>query len=118
MLAVSGALVVNPGVRTTGTLWVAIAHVIVNESHAESPRNAEGLVGITTGKCPGCGNVPAFGVNMQGVDIKGQDGRSWLGVMYVCPNLTCQTILGVGIDPIALKTDTINGVVKKLRGKL
>ena len=69
-----------------------------------------------TGKCPSCGNVPAFGINLQPVDIKAQGGGGWLGVAYVCPNLACQTILGVGIDPIALKTDTINGVVKKLRG--
>lgn len=73
---------------------------------------------IVTGKCPACSKVPAFGVNMQGVDIKGTDGRSWNGVMYVCPNIQCQTILGVGLDPIALKTDTIAGVVKKLGGKL
>lgn len=73
---------------------------------------------IKTGKCPACGQVPAFGINMQGVDIKGTDTRSWHGVMYVCPNITCSTILGVGIDPVALKTDTIDGVVAKLRGEL
>lgn len=73
---------------------------------------------IKTGKCPACGKVPAFGIKMQGVDIKGPDGRDWHGVMYVCPNLQCQTILGAGIDPVALKTDTIDGVVKMLRGKL
>jgi hypothetical protein len=73
-------------------------------------------VNIVTGKCPGCGNVPAFGVNLQAVDIRSSSRSQWHGVLYVCPNLQCQTILGVGIDPVALKTDTINGVVKKLRG--
>ena len=72
---------------------------------------------IKTGKCPGCGQVPAFGIDVQAVDIRAGGGNKWLGVMYVCPNLKCRTILGVGIDPLALKTDTVNAVVKKLRGK-
>jgi hypothetical protein len=76
-------------------------------------------VNIVTGKCPACGKVPAFGVNLQAVDIKqGIGGNSWHGVLYVCPNVQCQTILGVGLDPVALKTDTINGVVKALQGKV
>lgn len=72
---------------------------------------------ITTGKCPKCGNVPSFGVNLQTVDVRGGAGVVWHGVMYVCPNPQCQTILGVGMDPVALKTDTVNAVVRKLRGK-
>ena len=71
---------------------------------------------MLTGKCPGCGNVPSFGVKLQGVDIKGPGTTVWNGVAYVCPNLQCQTILGVQMDPVALKTDTINGLLKKLRG--
>ena len=51
-----------------------------------------------TGKCPKCEKSPTFGVNLQAVDIKGSDGRTWHGVAYVCPNLSCQTILGVGMD--------------------
>lgn len=70
---------------------------------------------MITGKCPGCGKVPGFGINVQSVDAKA-GGASWKGVLYVCPNIQCQTILGAGIDPLALKADTINGVVKKLRG--
>ena len=72
---------------------------------------------MITGKCPGCGKVPGFGVNLQTMNINGQDGSKWLGVAYVCPNLQCQTILSVGIDPVALKTDTIDGVVNALKGK-
>ena len=67
-----------------------------------------------TGKCPKCGKVPAFGINLQTVDMKHQDGRSWYGVAYVCPNFACQTILGVGLDPIALKSDTVKEVLKGL----
>lgn len=71
---------------------------------------------IKTGKCPGCGKVP-LSINIQGVDMHAPAG-TFNGVMYVCPTFQCGTILGVGIDPIALKADTINGVVKKLRGKV
>ena len=43
---------------------------------------------------------------------------SFNGVVYSCPNISCQIVLSVGIDPVALKADTIDGVVKALRGKL
>lgn len=71
---------------------------------------------ITTGKCPKCENVPLT-VTLQEAKIK-QPGASttWAGVLYVCPNLQCQTILGVGIDPVALKADTVHEVVQQLRG--
>ena len=29
----------------------------------------------------------------------------WKGITYLCPK--CQTVLGVGIDPVALKTDMV-----------
>ena len=72
---------------------------------------------VVTGKCPGCGRVPGLGIKLQGVDVKTVGGSTWNGVIYVCPNLECQTILGAGIDPVALKTDTINGVVEALGGR-
>jgi hypothetical protein len=71
---------------------------------------------IKTGKCPGCGKVP-FNIRLESVDIGDGFTSKFHGVMYVCPNIQCKTILGVGIDPVALKTDTINGVVNALRGK-
>ena len=40
-------------------------------------------------------------------------GKTWNGLSYVCPH--CQTILGVQMDPIAVKTDTVSGVVAALR---
>jgi hypothetical protein len=73
---------------------------------------------MVTGKCPGCGKVPTFGtINVQSVEVRGVTGDTWNGVIYVCPDLTCQTILGAGLDPLALKADTINGVVRELRKK-
>ena len=72
---------------------------------------------IKTGKCPGCGKVPNFGIDVQPVDIKAPGGAKWRGIMYVCPDTQCHTILGVGIDPLALKTDVVDGVIKALREK-
>lgn len=38
---------------------------------------------------------------------------AWNYVTYNCP--FCFTVLSVGIDPVALKSDTIDGVVEALR---
>jgi hypothetical protein len=40
--------------------------------------------------------------------------KSWLGASYLCP--FCNVILGVGVDPIALKADTVQEVIDGLRG--
>ena len=68
-------------------------------------------------KCPSCGSVLTH-VALELMPIKGGLSASdFNGVAYVCPVATCRVILSVGIDPVALKTDTINGVVTALRGK-
>ena len=72
---------------------------------------------IKTGKCPGCGKVPVFGIQVQATELKFLDGRTWHGVIYVCPDGKCHTILGVELDPIAVRRDTVNAVVEALRGK-
>jgi hypothetical protein len=70
---------------------------------------------IKTGKCPGCGKVPTH-LSFNGIEIKRLGQNTWNGVTYLCP--LCNTILGAEIDPIALKADIVNEVVKKLRGKV
>jgi len=69
---------------------------------------------ILSGKCPGCGKIPQR-LNMQPIDA-GQpfSGGAYHCVSYVCPNVQCQTILGVQMDPLALKADIVNAVAKKL----
>lgn len=69
-----------------------------------------------SGKCPGCGKS-LTSVEIKPIDISQGFQAKWNGVSYQCPNLHCQTILSVGMDPIALKTDTVNEVVKTLRGR-
>lgn len=71
---------------------------------------------IRSGKCPGCGKVPQR-IDLENIDVGVLLGSQYAGVSYVCPNPSCRTILGVGIDPVALKSDTVDQVVKALRGK-
>ena len=65
---------------------------------------------MNSGKCPKCEKV-LNSVKIEKIDVSLNLQPKWLGVSYVCPN--CSTILSVGIDPIALKTD----LVKELRSR-
>ncbi len=68
---------------------------------------------IHTGKCPKCEKMVPY-VNLQAVDVKqGFSANKWLGVSYQCP--FCQTILGVGIDPVALNSDFKKELIAILR---
>ena len=42
-------------------------------------------------------------------------GVTWVGVSYACPS--CNSIVSVGIDPVALKADLIDEIVERLRGR-
>ena len=59
--------------------------------------------------------VAAGGLHIESVTGKenpfGSEG--WRCVSYCCPY--CNTVLGVQIDPVALKADTINELVAALR---
>ena len=63
------------------------------------------------GKCPKC-NASVMSVNLKEIKVNAGNGTSWIGVSYQCS--LCNTVLSVGIDPVALKTDTIKGVLKGL----
>lgn len=69
------------------------------------------------GKCPKC-EKPISTVTIEAVPLSGFRMQDLRGVMYLCPNIGCRTVLSVGVDPIAVEADTINGVVKALRGKV
>jgi hypothetical protein len=62
--------------------------------------------------CPYC-EAAVHRVTMQEIRVGQLFSPEWLGVAYSCPN--CQKILSVAIDPVALKTDTVNAVVAQLR---
>ena len=57
-------------------------------------------------KCPKCEKAVTY-IKIQGMDAKaGFGASSWKALTYVCPS--CDTILSVQIDPIAIKTDTVS----------
>ncbi len=65
-----------------------------------------------TGKCPKCEKAITHAA-LEAIDIKENfTTRSWLGVSMQCPY--CRTVLSVGIDPIAVKTDLVNEIKRAL----
>jgi hypothetical protein len=67
---------------------------------------------INTGKCPKC-ETTITSVRIEDVDVQVGFEPAWRGISYCCPS--CGSVLSVQIDPVALKTDIINGVVEQLR---
>lgn len=67
-----------------------------------------------SGKCPSCGQSISS-VRIESVDVKQGMKPLWAGVSYVCPNVACQVVLGVSIDPVAIKTDIVNEVLQGLK---
>jgi hypothetical protein len=66
---------------------------------------------ISTGKCPKCESIVTR-VNLESLDVYVGMQNQWKGVSYLCPY--CRTVLCVGIDPVALKIDTANDLLKAL----
>ena len=64
------------------------------------------------GNCPKC-EKSLTSVTIEDVKVVVSLQHKWNGISYLCPY--CRTILSVGIDPIALKSDTVAEVVKALR---
>ncbi len=71
--------------------------------------NKENYQVLNTGKCPKCEKL-LTNVKVEHVDINEGFSPKWHGVSLVCP--FCSTILSVAIDPVALKTDMVNEVLK------
>lgn len=66
------------------------------------------------GKCPKCEKVVTR-ATIADVPAKAFMGRmQWNAISFSCPH--CSTILGIQIDPIAIKTDLIDELMRKLRG--
>lgn len=64
---------------------------------------------VNAAKCPGCNQVVAS-VEIEHVNVTQNFQNKWHGVSYACPH--CATVLGVSLDPIALKTDIVQEVVR------
>jgi hypothetical protein len=63
------------------------------------------------GLCPKC-DAPLTYVKLNDIKIKAP-GQDWVGASYSCP--FCLHIVSVGIDPIAIKTDIVDEIVRQLR---
>ena len=64
------------------------------------------------GKCPKCEKTITR-VNGKHVEIVVSLDRKLHGISYSCPS--CNTVISIQVDPIAIKTDTINGLLEKLK---
>ena len=63
--------------------------------------------------CPHCETV-LTSVNIQDLTGNASGRTQWKCIAYTCPH--CSKVLSVQIDPVALKTDTLNAVQKLLQG--
>lgn len=64
--------------------------------------------------CPNCKSA-ITAVNIQDVDGRVALMSKWKCIAHTCPQCSC--VLSVQIDPVALKTDTVNAVLEALRRK-
>jgi endogenous inhibitor of DNA gyrase (YacG/DUF329 family) len=67
------------------------------------------------GKCPKCEKL-VMNVNISAIKAQVPFGQtSWNAVSYNCPS--CQTVLSVQIDPVAIKTDIVQELFQKLSAR-
>jgi hypothetical protein len=69
---------------------------------------------MNQGTCPKCEAVVSS-AKIEDIEIIVGFTPAWRGLSFLCPS--CNTVLGVAIDPVALKTDIIEGVAQRLRGR-
>lgn len=62
--------------------------------------------------CPKC-TAEVQSVNIRAITITSPADPPWNGVGYECPH--CGFLLGVGIDPVALKADTVREILQEIR---
>jgi len=61
-------------------------------------------------KCPKCSQFVSS-VSLAEVNVNAGT-KQWVGVSYSCP--FCFSVLSVGIDPVALKSDTVSDVTDEM----
>ena len=69
---------------------------------------------IHVGKCPRCDKTITR-VIVETIGIGDFMTDRYKGVTYHCPS--CNVVLGVQMDPISLRADTVNELLAKLRGR-
>ena len=66
---------------------------------------------MASGECPKCGKTVSA-VNGEHVNVK-TSGKTLHGLSYYCQS--CNAVLSVTIDPVALKTDIVDEIVRELK---
>ena len=67
---------------------------------------------MISGKCPECKATVTY-VRIEAIDVRQGFQSKWKGISLICGD--CSTVLGVSIDPIAIRTDVVNAVVRRLK---
>lgn len=65
-------------------------------------------------KCPYC-NTNITSIRIKTIPAYNEQNTEWKWIAYTCSNYNCNAILSVWIDPVALKTDTVNEIIKKIK---
>jgi hypothetical protein len=65
------------------------------------------------GKCPSCHGAMLH-VTVADIGVFAKNAQ-WRGVSYQCPY--CQTVLSVGVDPAALKSDLLDEILTTLQAR-
>ena len=66
---------------------------------------------MSLAKCPHCDKA-LLHLRLESLLIHATGGKKWNGVVYSCPS--CRVALSFGIDPIALKADTVAEILRAL----
>ncbi len=66
-------------------------------------------------KCPKCEKILTY-VNNEAVAVGMPLSQQWRGLAHTCPY--CYSALSIEIDPIAIRTDILNGVEELLKKHL
>lgn len=66
---------------------------------------------IPNAKCPNCQEVIP-NIVIEPIPVQKQFAGGWNGVSFLCPR--CRTILGIQFDPVALRQDLVESVLKLL----
>lgn len=65
--------------------------------------------------CPECNSLVSH-LNIQEMTSSAFFGTQWRTIAFVCP--TCQKILSIQIDPIAIRTDIINAIANITKNRI
>jgi hypothetical protein len=68
-------------------------------------------MGIPVGKCPNCQEAIPH-VVVESIGTQKPIAGGWNAICFRCPS--CRTILGVQFDPVALRQDIVESVLKAL----